>query len=150
MRRMCALVLCVGLIVLSAGCESNKTRVAEGSVIGGVLGAAAGAGIGSLSGNAGAGAGIGAAVGALGGGIIGAQIDKPDQKKQTAVEGTANPDQMSIQQVAEMSKKGTQDDVIIDKIRATNSKFRLSANDLNYLRQEGVSQRVIDVMQGSY
>lgn len=154
MKRICSLVLCAGLILLGAGCQTNKSRVAEGSVIGGILGAAAGAGIGSLSGNAGAGAGIGAAVGVISGGLIGSQIEKPSQGNQAAAgqganaTAVGNPNQMSIQQIAELSKQGAHEDVIIDKIRLSNSKFRLSAEDLNYLRQEGVSQKVIDAMQG--
>jgi len=156
MKRICALILCAGMILLGAGCATNKTRVAEGSVIGGVLGAAAGAGIGSLSGNAGAGAGIGAAVGAISGGLIGSQMEKPGQGNQTTTAqganttAASNPNQMSIQQIAELSKQGVHEDVIIDKIRLSNSKFRLSAEDLSYLRQQGVSQKVLDVMQGSW
>jgi len=145
MKRICALFFCVGLILLGAGCETNKTRVAEGSVIGGVLGAAAGAGIGSLSGNAGAGAGIGAAVGVLGGGLIGSQIDK-----KPANEGqTADSSQMTVQQVVDLVKQGASDDAIIEKIRLSNSRFSLSPAQVNNLKQQGVSQKVIDAMQGS-
>jgi outer membrane lipoprotein SlyB len=140
MKRGCVLILCIGLILLGTGCQSNKSRVAEGSVIGGVLGAAAGAGIGSLSGNAGAGAGIGAAVGAIGGGLIGSQIEKkPGQD--------ANPNQMTLQQVIDLVKQGTGDDIIIEKLRATNSKFSLSAAQISSLKQQGVSQKVIEAMQ---
>lgn len=140
MKRACILILCAGLVLLGAGCQSNKSRVAEGSVIGGVLGAAAGAGIGSLSGNAGAGAGIGAAVGAIGGGLIGSQIEKkPGQD--------ASSSQMTLQQVVDLVKQGTSDGVIIEKLRASNSKFSLSAAQISNLKQQGVSQKVIDAMQ---
>ncbi|MDD5167155.1 MAG: glycine zipper domain-containing protein [Candidatus Omnitrophica bacterium] len=142
MRNTCALILCAGLILFSTGCESNKTRVAEGSVIGGVLGAAAGAGIGSLGGNAGAGAGIGAAVGALGGGIIGAQIDK---KPGEQAQGT-NPNQMTLEQVVNLVKQGTSEETIIREINVSKSIFTLSAAQVDNLKQQGVSQKVIDAM----
>jgi len=145
MKRMCALIFCAGLILLGAGCETNKTRVAEGSVIGGVLGAAAGAGLGSLSGNAGAGAGIGAAVGVLGGGLIGSQMEK----KPANVEGqAASSTQMTTQQVVDLARQGVSDDAIIEKIRLSNSRFSLSPAQVNNLKQQGVSQKVIDAMQG--
>jgi hypothetical protein len=56
---------------------------------------------------------------------------------------------MSIAQIVELTKQGVNEDVIIDKIRLTNSKFNLSADDLNYLKQQGVSQKVIAAMQGN-
>jgi len=118
--------------------------VAEGSVIGGVLGAAAGAGIGSLSGNAGAGAGIGAAVGALGGGIIGSQIDKKPAEGQAA-----DSSQMTVQQVVDLVRQGASDDAIIEKIRLSKSRFSLSPAQVSNLKQQGVSQKVIDAMQGA-
>lgn len=148
MKHATALLLCLGLIFVSFGCAENKTRVAEGSIIGGVLGAAAGAGIGSLSGNAGAGAGIGAAVGVLSGAAIGSQINKPGTGQQAAAPGqTANPNQMSAQQIIDMSKQGVNEAVIIDKIQLSNSKFNLTTAEVDNLRQQGVSQKVIDVMQ---
>lgn len=139
MKKILALALCSGLVFLAAGCSTNKTNVAEGSVIGGVLGAAAGAGIGSLSGNAGAGAGIGALAGAVGGGLIGSQMEKKHaQDAQT---------QMSIEDIVSLAKQGTSDDVIIQKINSTNSKFSLSPAQINSLKQQGVSQKVINAMQ---
>jgi hypothetical protein len=162
MKRLVAAFLVLSLVLLSAGCAQNKTRVAEGTAAGGILGAAAGAGIGSLSGNAGAGAGIGALVGAATGALIGSQINKPGQP--AAAAGTqpaqgattaaapqsqgVNPNQMSIQQIVDFTKQGINEDVIIDKIRLTNSKFSLTADDVASLKQQGVSPNVIKVMQG--
>lgn len=136
------------------GCQNAKTRAPEGAVIGGVLGAAAGGIIGHQSGNALAGAGIGAAAGAVTGAVIGSQINKPGQPAETAQPVTVatqaqNPNQMTIQQVVDLAKQGVNEDVIIDKIRMSNSKFSLTADDLQYLKQQGVSQKVIDLMQGT-
>ncbi|MCK9573358.1 MAG: hypothetical protein M0R20_03025 [Candidatus Omnitrophica bacterium] len=142
------------LVVCSYGCQSNKTRVAEGSVIGGLIGGAAGGIIGHQSGNAGAGAGIGIAAGALTGALVGSQINKP-QKQETAEsadrtveEKSLETKQLSMQQIINMSKQGLKDDEIIKEIRATDSKFNLSSEGVNYLKKEGVSQNVISVMQG--
>jgi uncharacterized protein YcfJ len=130
-------------------CQNTKTRAVEGAVIGGVLGAAAGGVIGHQSRHGAEGAGIGAAAGAITGAIVGSQIEKPNQNAQ--VSGTTqsyNPNQMSIQQIVDLSKQGINENVIIDKIRLTNSKFNLTSADINYLQEQGVSQRVIAAMQG--
>jgi uncharacterized protein YcfJ len=149
MKKIFVLILCLGLVALGAGCQSAKTRAVEGAVIGGVLGATAGGIIGHQSGHGGEGAGIGAAAGAVTGAIVGSQIKKPGQASGTQypTQGT-NPNQMSIQQIVDMSKQGINENVIIDKIRLTNSRFNLTANDIDYLKQQGVSQKVIDAMQG--
>ena len=140
------LFLCLSLIALTVGCESNKSRVAEGAVIGGLLGGAAGGIIGHQSGHGGEGAGIGVAAGVLTGALVGSQIEKKHPDSSTAP--GANPNQMFLQQVVDLSKQGVNEDVIVDKIRLTNSKFTLTAADIDYLKQQGVSQKVINVMQG--
>lgn len=155
MKRLFSIILCMCLVAVFAGCENNKTRVGEGAVIGGLLGGAAGGIIGHQSGHAGAGAGIGIAAGAVTGAIIGSQIDKPQNKEQaqSATETTQTQQiqpengQLSVEQIVEMTKQGAKDDEIIAKIHTTNSKFNLSAEGVNYLKQQGVSQKVIDVMQ---
>lgn len=156
MKQVLTIVVLVAFVGLICGCESNQTRVAEGAVVGGVVGATAGGIIGHQSGHGGEGAGIGAAAGALLGAVVGSQIEKnPGQKKSTDVSGQQlqgggpNPNQIPIQQIVDMAKQGVHEDVIIDKIRLTNSKYTLSADDLNYLQTNGVSQKVISVMQGA-
>ena len=149
MRKICAMILSLAVLALSAGCQSNQTRVAEGTVIGTILGAGAGYVIGKQSGHGGEGAGIGAAAGALGGALVGAQIQKPGQagQGQTASQGQST-NQMSMQQIIDLSKQGVNEAVIIDKIRLSNSKFSLTPENITYLQQQGVSQNVISVMQG--
>ena len=154
MKKICALFLCSSLILLSAGCSSNKTRVAEGGIIGGVVGAAAGGIIGHQMGRGSEGAAIGAATGAAAGLLIGSQINKPQTAANTqgtqatqSVQPGANLNQMSMQQVVDLSKQGINEDVIIDKIRLSNSKFILVPADIEYLKKEGVSGKVIAEMQ---
>lgn len=77
MKGLLAVILCLGILSLTAGCQSTKTRAAEGAVIGGALGAVAGGIIGHQSHHGGEGAAIGAAAGAVTGAVIGSQIDKP-------------------------------------------------------------------------
>jgi len=147
MKRTAAFVIISVLILVSClGCAENKTRVAEGAVAGGALGALAG---GLLQG--GTGAAVGAAIGATGGALVGAQIDKkPAQAETGEAKATADPNttQMSILQVIELSKQGTPDSVIIDKIKKSNSKFILTQEDINYLKKQGVSDKIIDAMKG--
>jgi outer membrane lipoprotein SlyB len=117
-------------------------------VIGGILGAGAGYGIGTAAGHHGAeGAAIGAVAGALGGALIGGQMNKKDKTTQGQL--AANPNQMSLQQIVDLSKQEINESVIIDKINLSNSKFNLTAADIDYLKQQGVSQKVIDAMQAT-
>lgn len=152
MQRQHVLVLVIALALCSAGCQGTKTRATEGAVIGGILGAAAGGIIGQQSHHGSEGAGIGAAAGVLTGVLVGSQIQKPGAAQtgqNTAPVPQNNPQQMSIGQIVELSKQGINENVIIDKIRLTNSRFRLTTDDVTYLQQQGVSQQVIAVMQGS-
>ena len=140
----------VAALLLSAGCQNAKTKAVEGAVIGGVIGAAGGGIIGHQMGRGAEGAGIGAAVGVLSGALIGAQMEKGGQPAQTAQQAQVNnPNHMSLQQIVDLSKQGIHEDVIIDKIRLSNSRYALTNDDINYLQQQGVSQKVISVMQGA-
>jgi len=170
MKKIITVISCISVIALSAGCANTKSRAVEGGVIGGLLGAATGAIIGHQSGHGGEGAAIGAAAGIAGGALVGSQISKPAQSgqtqqsastpaaqpavtqaavqpAQTIQQSAANPNQMAIQQIVDLTKQGINENVIVDKILLTNSKYTLSADDLAYLKQQGVSQKVIDTMQ---
>ena len=56
-------------------------------------------------------------------------------------------EKMTLDDVAKMAKLGVSDKIIIRQIEATNSVFRLRTPDIITLRQQGVSNRVIDLMQ---
>lgn len=149
MKRSPTLILSIGIMLFVTGCQNAQTKAGEGAIIGGVLGAAAGGIIGHQSHHGGEGAAIGAAAGALTGAIVGSQIPKQGQTAQgTQAAQSANPNQMSMQQIIDLTNQGANENVIIDKIRLTNSRFNLSTDDINYLKQKGVTQRVIDAMQG--
>jgi uncharacterized protein YcfJ len=130
------------LITMSA-CETNKTRIAEGAGIGGAVGALAGGIIGHQSGHGVEGAVIGGVLGAGAGAAAGSQINKPKQAAAQAQTAT-----LSLTQIVNLSKQGASSDEIINRIKTTNSKFVLTAEDIAYLNKQGVSQRVIEAMQG--
>jgi len=140
-----------GVVVLSAtGCQNTKTRATEGAVIGGLLGATLGGIVGHQNRHDGEGVLIGAATGILTGTVVGSQIEKQGQTTNTTTVAANqnNPGQMTTMQILELSRQGVNEDVIVDKIRLTNSRFNLTNDDVAYLKQQGVSQKVIDAMQG--
>ena len=152
-----AIVICMALS--QAGCASSPNRAVEGSIIGGLLGAGAGAIIGNQGHDRDQGrtqgALIGGAVGALGGALAGSQVQKQPAQQQAAQKQApaaspqvSNPNQLSISQVVDLSKQGVHEDVIIDRMRLTNSKYSLSQADVEYLTQSGVSHKVLLEMQG--
>jgi hypothetical protein len=153
MKRVFAVFACYALI--ACGCASQQNHAVEGSVVGGVAGAGLGAIIGHQSGHAGGGALIGGALGALAGGLVGTNMPK-EQQGQAAQQGQvtqaaeqSNVQQVSIDEIVAMTGQGVNDDVIVDRIHATNSKFTLTPTQVEILKQKGVSQKVINAMQGA-
>lgn len=131
------------LFLLLVGCET-KTQT------GALTGAAVGVGAGALIGG-GEGALIGGAVGAVGGTLIGMALDDADRK---ALE-TQNPrtlrkidrgEPLNIDDIKQMTRAGIKDDVIISQIKATDSHFQLTSDEIIELKDYGVSQKVINAM----
>lgn len=60
-----------------------------------------------------------------------------------------NPEYLPITSIANMASQGVPDDVIISEIKRTRSSYKLTSEIITYLRQNGVSDRVIDAMLGS-
>lgn len=138
MRRGKLFLVLLAFAVLATGCESMGEKSKTGAVTGGVLGAAAGGIIGHQMGRGIEGAVIGGALGAVGGGLIGNEMDK----QALAV----NPNHLTLTKVAEMASKGTPDAVIIDEIQRTKSVYNLNSELITYLKQNKVSDKVIDYM----
>jgi hypothetical protein len=147
MEKAFLVLVCFLLFVSSMGCQSSPNRAPEGALIGGAVGAGAGAIIGHQSRHAGQGAMLGGVLGALTGSLVGSQMQKNPQGQQQAAQ-PASPNQISVQQIIDLSKQGVHEDVIVDRIRLTNSKFSLTPQDTDYLKQNSVSQKVINAMQG--
>jgi hypothetical protein len=163
----------IGLAPL-AGCESLPGGEKEqGAVIGGVGGAAAGAALGGED-NRLAGALIGGVLGAGGGYLIGAKMEDKDkddnaaQKRQEAeaaaqkakadpataddVKETNTADLnddgfVTLDEVAAMEKAGLSDKEQIRRLERTQQYFELTAEQQDYLRQQGVSDDVIVAMR---
>lgn len=139
-KKIVFLIFALALI----GCESMGEKTKTGAVAGGVLGAAAGGIIGHQMGRGIEGAAIGATVGALGGGLIGNQMDKADQKAMAT-----NPNHITYNEIIDMAKKGTPDDVIIEEIQRTKSVYNPTAEIIDYLKKNKVSNKVIDYMMST-
>lgn len=136
-------LLLVGILCFG-GCES---KTGTGALVGAGAGALAG---GLIGGNA-AGVLIGGAVGAGAGAAIGASLDAADRNKLEE----NNPDTLrkiddrktlDVSDIEALSRNGIEDDVIIDQIKSTKSVFHLSSDQILDLKNQGVSQKVIDYM----
>ena len=57
------------------------------------------------------------------------------------------PGQLTMQQIVDWTKQGVSSDEIISRIKSANPRYSLTADDLGYLKRQGVSQRVIETMQ---
>ena len=138
----------IGLALLfSCGCANNTQTDALG---GGLLGA----GLGALMAgprHALQGAAIGGAVGAGTGALVGNSQDKIDQQRKDYAIAAANAQaqrQMSLDEIVQMSQRGTPDDIIIQQIATTGSTWPgLTSTDINYLQDQRVSSRVISYIQ---
>lgn len=149
------------------GCQNLPGgKKEQGAVIGGAGGAVAGAVIAKK--NRGIGALIGGLIGAGGGYIIGASQEKVDDDKkddasQAADRAVKNPAGredvfrsntadlnndgfVTMDEVVAMRTAGLSDGEMVARLRRTDQVFELSSQQQNYLRDRGVSQRVVDAM----
>jgi osmotically inducible lipoprotein OsmB len=157
----------VGVSALAlAGCSNlpgNSQQ--QGAVIGGASGAAVGA---AVTHNHALGAIIGGAVGAAGGYVVGANKDKifakdksgADEAARRSQESPATAEQaraaatadlnndgfVTLDEVVAMRQAGLTDDQMLQRLRATNQVFDLTAEQQRYLLERGVSQNVIAQM----
>ncbi len=154
MKKTLSLVVVGILALVISGCAENKTRVGEGAGIGGILGAAAGGIIGYQSGHGLEGALIGGAAGAGGGALVGSQINKPGTTTTTSTTTTTTKTEpvetVTLQKVVDWTQQGQSGDEIIAKINASHTTFSLTKDDIDYLRKQSVSQRVIEAMQTAH
>ncbi|HTN77539.1 MAG TPA: glycine zipper domain-containing protein [Pirellulaceae bacterium] len=131
------------------GCRSPY-YADRGAAVGGLTGAGAGALIGANNGHAAEGAILGAAVGAISGAVIGDTIDADVARNNAEIQarmgrqmvGAATPND-----VIAMSQAGLSEEVIATHIRANGMAQRPQAGDLISLKNQGVSDRVIQMMQ---
>ena len=136
------------LAVLS-GCESaggtgTLAGGAGGAVLGNVIAKAAG---GSRT----LGTVLGGAAGAIAGGVIGDNVDRKNAQQAAVNQAAASvaAQQSGLQQVAQLAQTGNSDPVIINKVRTDGIVYTLSADQINYLKQNNVSDAVITEMQAT-
>jgi hypothetical protein len=138
---------------LSTGC-STMSNTATGAGIGGALGTGAGLAIGAATGNPRTGAVAGGLLGAGLGGAVGASEDAKEREQAQILQAEANANQaasasqMQFGDVIQMAngQPPVGDEVIINQIRSTGSSFQLTTSDITYLKQNNVSDRVINEM----
>ncbi len=128
----------------ASGCRSPYWTD-RAAVLGGLLGAGVGSVVGNSSGNTTAGAVIGTAVGATAGAVVGAGID--DRQAEQASQAAIAVDPLLLPDVLTLSKAGLSDTVIINEIRSRGTGIPLAAAELISLKQQGVSDRVIEALQ---
>lgn len=166
-KKTISVALAGALLASGFGCESLPGGKREqGAVIGGVGGAAAGALIAGNN-NRLMGALLGGALGAGGGYLIGTQLSKSSNDRDDALKASeraqSNPvtveqartastadvnrdGYVTLDEVVALHKAGLSDDQIISRLSATNMFFDLNSQQQDYLRNNGVSNRVITAM----
>lgn len=154
MKSLIIIVLAVGVTLtttVSGGCQTpNYQR--NGTILGGLGGAGLGAAIGNKSQNALPGALIGGAIGAIAGNALGEGVDqdRAAAQQQAYAQGAgaqAARGAVTPQDVIAMSRAGLSEDVIATHVRTNGVTQQLQANDLIYLRSQGVSDSVLQAMQ---
>lgn len=137
-------------LLASCGCSTmNNTEAGAlgGSIFGGALGTA----IGAATGHPLAGAAIGAGTGALAGGAIGASEDRAERRHAQAVANHINNPPLSVADIVRLSQnRQVSDQIIIQQINASGSVYNLSAADIEFLKQNGVSDAVVLHMQARH
>lgn len=142
-RTLIALAL---LIATGSGCAPlNHTEA--GAAGGGIVGGALGTVVGAATGNPLAGAAIGAGSGALIGGVAGHAEDRREQRQAAAAADWQARHQVTVPEVIQMTHQHISDNIIIQQIDSTYSNFDIRPADIEMLKQQGVSDRVILAMQ---
>jgi hypothetical protein len=144
-KRLFAMVLTPALLL--AGCATNTET---GALTGAGLGGLGGALIGGAAHAPLAGAAIGAAAGALTGAAIGHSEDKREAREQArAVAASIEAQQAGMNEVARMTSQHISDDIVVNYVRTSPVVYNLAANQLEWLKQNGVSDLVIREMQNT-
>lgn len=145
----CSFSLVLFLAVFSSGCKSPY-HADQGAAVGGLTGAAVGAAIGEHNDNPLAGALIGGAVGMLTGNAIGESIDEDIARNNAIIEermGRRLAGATRLEDVVAMTHAGLGDQVIVNHIRSHGLIEPPTAQDLISLKQQGVSDVVLNALQ---
>jgi hypothetical protein len=136
-------LLCVGLLTAVAG-GGCQTATGTGAAAGGALGA----GIGALASHCPGGALVGGLIGAGAGALGGAAVDSARERKaERAAAYDAAVRAPSLEDVVKMTQAGVPAGTIIEQVRTSGVVYRLSADQVVWLTQQGVQPAVIQSMQ---
>jgi hypothetical protein len=138
-------------VVIGSGCQSPY-YADRGAGLGALAGAGAGAIIGDATGgNAASGALIGAGLGAITGGVVGSGMDEMQARNRAEIAAQmgrhVQAGAATIDEVVAMSRSGVNPLLIQNYVRTSGMARPLSAADVIYLHNQGVSADVIQVMQ---
>ncbi len=135
--------------------QNYSTRGKDGAVLGGLTGAVLGGIAGHQNKETVGGIAIGSVVGAVAGGLLGQSQDQAEiqqyqyqQQVQQAYQeriGRA----VSMQDAIMLSQNGLGTNLIVTQIRDHGVTHRLTVSDIIHLHKNGVSEPVIDAMQGA-
>jgi hypothetical protein len=138
------------LALLASGCQSPY-HADRGALFGGLTGAGAGAIVGNAVGNTGAGAVIGAGLGSLTGAAVGNSLDQIEARNRAEIAATLGQQvkqgAVSMQDVIAMSHSKVSDRLIVTHIQHNGVAQTLTSGDLIFLKEQGVSDEVIQAMQ---
>lgn len=142
-------LISVSAALFSSGCRSPY-HADQGALFGGLTGAGIGAAIGEHNNNPLAGAIIGGTVGTLTGAAIGQGIDEEIARNDAIIQqqlGRRLAGAVTLPDVIAMSQAGLGDEVIVTHIRANGVAQPPQVGDLIALKNQGVSERVINALQ---
>jgi hypothetical protein len=134
--------------LLACGCES-LSPTENGLLAGSAVGAGTGAVVGSAVGRPLLGAAIGTGVGAVAGGLAGNGVERAEKRQEAQAAALAQQRALQLTDVVTLTQQHVGDEVIINQIRTSGSIYNLSANDILWLRQNGVHEPVIMEMQAT-
>ena len=145
----CFSLLC--LISLAAiGCRSPY-HSDQGALFGGLTGAGVGAVVGSAVGDPVAGAAIGAGVGTVTGAAVGSSLDEIEARNRAQIAqqmgNHIQPGMVSMADVVNMTHAGVSEPLIVTHIQHNGMATPLTTADIITLKQQGVSDGVIQAMQ---
>ena len=144
-------VLLIGVLgVFATGCMYPGGRP-DYTGSGALSGAATGAAIGAMASHSGEGALLGGAIGAIAGGIIGHGMDAQQEAQLQAqapqtYERIEQNEPLTVADVKELARAGVSDELIISQIRNSRTVYYLSTAEIIALKDEGVSENLIDFM----
>lgn len=140
----------LALVLLASGCA---THTGTGAAVGGLLGSMAGLAVGSATGHPEGGALVGAALGSVTGAAVGSAMDEQERRTEARIaaaearwHGNITAQQNLLRDVVEMTHHGVAEETILAHVRAVGLPARLTSEQIIYLKNQGVSERVIQEM----